>query len=439
MAGQAVESQPGRTDRLPDVHVRVAEHQHVITGAAAPDLVGDPRLLAARHEMINQYAEPPPALGGEVGHDRRQVIDAAEVLHHHADVTEVVAPDPLDQLGVVPALDVDPAGQGGPGPGGRAGDRSGGGPGGCRGRARTGALSSTGRPSYSRPAPNGKLRRLPCRSSSTTRPFSQRSTAPQKPVVASSRTCPSTTISSVLTGRRGALPVGLQDIAAVTVAGEAHRGSVGRRCCRAAGICGRARWRSVVGWAHGCAADVPARVGAVPPHAAAAAGLRGALSDHARRPAEGRGGQLRRRADRARSRGRGRRATVLGRHRRRDHPARGPGGLRRAGRPGRPAVRGASAGSTTRRTRGRRSATCPTWSGTRRMPTCAPRPSGWSGGRWPWPASSPRTSGPPTPCWPTIRWPRPGNWPPSRRSARWIRSVCCAPPRSPNCSPGSAS
>ena len=55
---------------------------------------------------------------------------------------------------------------------------------------RGGTFTSTGLPSSSNPYPIGKLRRLSPRPSSTTRPFSQRVTAPQKPVVASSSTIP---------------------------------------------------------------------------------------------------------------------------------------------------------------------------------------------------------------------------------------------------------
>jgi len=59
------------------------------------------------------------------------VVDAVEALHHHALHPQVVAPDPLDKLGVVDALDQDPAGPGPPGPEtggegeGRGGNRSG--------------------------------------------------------------------------------------------------------------------------------------------------------------------------------------------------------------------------------------------------------------------------------------------------------------------------
>ncbi len=54
-----------------------------------------------------------------------QVVDALQVLDHDADVAQVVAPDLLHQLGVVLALDVDPAGLGDLGPLLRRRDRPG--------------------------------------------------------------------------------------------------------------------------------------------------------------------------------------------------------------------------------------------------------------------------------------------------------------------------
>ena len=66
--------------------------------------------------MVDEHAQPPPGPGAELGHDLRQVIDTLQVFDDHADVPQVIAPDPFHQLGVVTALDVDPAGAGHPGP-----------------------------------------------------------------------------------------------------------------------------------------------------------------------------------------------------------------------------------------------------------------------------------------------------------------------------------
>ena len=76
---------------------------------------------------------PAPRAGARVRartrDDAGQLVDAAEQLDDDARRPQVVAPDLLDQLGVVPALDVDPAGQRHLGPGrDRRGDRAGGRP-----------------------------------------------------------------------------------------------------------------------------------------------------------------------------------------------------------------------------------------------------------------------------------------------------------------------
>ena len=70
---------------------------------------------------------PDPALRArpEVAQVVGEVVDTAEELHDHALDAQVVAPDLLDQLGVVPALDEDPAGPGDPGLGAVHGDRAG--------------------------------------------------------------------------------------------------------------------------------------------------------------------------------------------------------------------------------------------------------------------------------------------------------------------------
>src|SRR4249919_3564023 len=110
----------------------MTEHQHVTAVSPAADPVRDARLLAPRHQVIDEDPEPPPFPWGEVGNDAREVVDAAEVLHDHPNVAQVVAPDLLHQLGVVAPLDIDPAGPRGLGPTGRTDDRTGGSPGGHR-------------------------------------------------------------------------------------------------------------------------------------------------------------------------------------------------------------------------------------------------------------------------------------------------------------------
>src|SRR5215204_4366037 len=145
----------------------MTQHQHVTKASPAPDPVSDARLLAPKHQVIDEDPEPPPFSGGEVSHDAREVVDAAEVLDDHPIVAQVVARDLLHQLGIVVTLDIDPAGQRGLGPTGWTDDRTRGSPVGTD-RARGGALSTNVLPWYQYPAPRGKLRCFPCRSSKTT-------------------------------------------------------------------------------------------------------------------------------------------------------------------------------------------------------------------------------------------------------------------------------
>ena len=72
----------------------------------------DAALLGAGHQVVDQHAEPAPALGREVADRVGQVVDAVQRLHHDRLDPQVVAPDPLDQRRVVHALDPDPAAAG---------------------------------------------------------------------------------------------------------------------------------------------------------------------------------------------------------------------------------------------------------------------------------------------------------------------------------------
>ena len=176
----------GRLDRGPDIDERVADDQHVRRGHR----VGDPGLLGAGHQVVDEHAEPRAGPGRELGHDRGQVVDAAQVLHHHADVAQVVAPDLLDQLGVVQALDVDPAGLGHLGPALRRRHRPEAVRRGAPAPGEAGRVSRTGRPSSRNVPVSGNTRHLPCRSSSVTASFSQNTTAPQNSPALSSMTRP---------------------------------------------------------------------------------------------------------------------------------------------------------------------------------------------------------------------------------------------------------
>ena len=80
-------------------------HQHV----GRPDAGRDPALLGAFHQVVHEHPEAAAGRGGEPRHDGRQIVDALQVLHDDPHVPQVIAPDLLHELGVVLALDVDPA------------------------------------------------------------------------------------------------------------------------------------------------------------------------------------------------------------------------------------------------------------------------------------------------------------------------------------------
>jgi hypothetical protein len=82
----------------------VADHEHVRTR----HLLGDPRLLGARHEVVDEHRQPASRTGPEAPHPLDEVVDAAHRLDHDAELAQVVAPHPLQQPGVVAALDPDP-------------------------------------------------------------------------------------------------------------------------------------------------------------------------------------------------------------------------------------------------------------------------------------------------------------------------------------------
>ena len=96
-------------DGLPDVDEGVSDDQDVLADGGAGDALGDARLLGARHEVVDEDAHTALWSGPEVAQVVGQVVDPAEVLHHHSLDAQVVAPHLLDELGVVPALHEDAA------------------------------------------------------------------------------------------------------------------------------------------------------------------------------------------------------------------------------------------------------------------------------------------------------------------------------------------
>ena len=106
----ALQPHPGRLDRLPHVHIRVPQDQHVLPTGHLGHPLGDPRLLGTGHQVIHEHTGPPLGGWAEVGHDLLEVVDAVEHEDDDALVAQVVTPDLLHQLGVVLALHPDPRG-----------------------------------------------------------------------------------------------------------------------------------------------------------------------------------------------------------------------------------------------------------------------------------------------------------------------------------------
>src|SRR3954447_9335322 len=79
------------------------DHQRVV----ARHRLRDPELLRTRNQVVHQDAQAGVRARGELGHDRGEVVDALQVLDDHALDPQVVPPHLLDQLRVVPTLDVD--------------------------------------------------------------------------------------------------------------------------------------------------------------------------------------------------------------------------------------------------------------------------------------------------------------------------------------------
>jgi hypothetical protein len=88
--------------------------------------VGDPALLGIGDEVIDKNTDPTTPIWLDVGQSLSQMVDALEVLDDDTFDAQVVTPDLLDELGVMAALDEDPAGSGYPGRGAyrREGTRS---------------------------------------------------------------------------------------------------------------------------------------------------------------------------------------------------------------------------------------------------------------------------------------------------------------------------
>src|SRR4051812_7289055 len=73
--------EPVGLDRLPHIDVRMADAQHMRTSG---ELIGDAGLFRARHEVVDEHAEPPIRTGFELLDDACEVVDAAEIFDRNA-------------------------------------------------------------------------------------------------------------------------------------------------------------------------------------------------------------------------------------------------------------------------------------------------------------------------------------------------------------------
>src|SRR5680860_1458987 len=176
--GPRGQAEPLRAHGLPDVDVGVTDDEHVRReGAVGHRRLGDPRLLAPRHQVVDEHAQAPRRPRREGAHLRGQVVDAVQGLDDDTLDAQVVAPHLLDELGVVAALHPDP-----------------------RATRDARPLVLHGARAARRPV----RRRRPRRSSSSTtcRPplFSTPTTAPHQPVSTSSTTRPGSAATSGTVG-----------------------------------------------------------------------------------------------------------------------------------------------------------------------------------------------------------------------------------------------
>ncbi len=83
----------------------MAADEHVGMGDRARQAV----LLGAGNQVIDEDSQPAPGCGIERIHEGDEVVGPVHDLDHDALHAQVVAPNPLHELGVVDSLDVDPA------------------------------------------------------------------------------------------------------------------------------------------------------------------------------------------------------------------------------------------------------------------------------------------------------------------------------------------
>ena len=75
-------TQPTRKDRLPDVDERMTDDQDVFRPGPGHHLPGEPMLLGPRRQVVDEDADTAVGGGSGLGHQGREVVDAAQVLDH---------------------------------------------------------------------------------------------------------------------------------------------------------------------------------------------------------------------------------------------------------------------------------------------------------------------------------------------------------------------
>src|SRR5665647_325431 len=104
----ALEPEAFRSHGLPHIDIRVAQDPDVRREVAQRSgLLNQLGLLGPGDEVVDENPEATTRAWCEVTNDGSEIVDTVKHLDHYPLDPQVVAPDLLDQLGVVPALDED--------------------------------------------------------------------------------------------------------------------------------------------------------------------------------------------------------------------------------------------------------------------------------------------------------------------------------------------
>src|SRR4029079_3003358 len=76
------DAEAARLHRLPDVDEGMTHDPRVLAAWAAADGFGDPGLLGAGHQVVDEHSEATPLPGLKLLDDACEIVDAAEVFDH---------------------------------------------------------------------------------------------------------------------------------------------------------------------------------------------------------------------------------------------------------------------------------------------------------------------------------------------------------------------